>query len=348
MALVERVEIGNRHPSRESNIAQLPHLTIINRNLEELSTIKDEFSSSPMNKSVEDTQGHYRRGAIREFRDSYAFSHALHIAYNRVERFNGVDDFSRWFAGNLFSHFAWNEISQSLPSGHVLLPEDYTAEVLREIGGVKTKTNGNGVEMGEKSYLPDGLLLSEDSRVLKMYEYTLSTDYFKFLNQVKGFRFARESLSSVVSKDVELVFVVPSASNDELENFKSAINREMRMSGGEEKFRIHSLNGVTRGEFTGFISRTLKTERAGNMQTLSQLIQEREFNSFNISSQKSRREELSRRIDSMFEGGSDDIEYVVTHASKHEKPIKESKKVTIITLPRRKPPSFGEPEFFRK
>src|SRR4030042_2082839 len=221
------------------------------RALSFLNVLVDEYNTSPQAQALV-KPGSYgqRRGPITEFNNSQSFSEAYAIAANRVDRFNS-EEYERWFPGHLFSHFAWRELAFIASHDQIILPESYMPELFRQVGDVKTIDNGHGVEMGDHAYLPDGVLIA-DGRVKEMYEYTLSKDYFKFVNQVHGFRFAKQALSEICDKAVELVFVVPSASKEELAELEGAVTRKIK-NGSESvpKFSIKPLS-ITYGEFVGF------------------------------------------------------------------------------------------------
>ena len=221
-------------------------------------------------------------------------------------------------------------------------------ELFREVGDVKTIDNGHGVEMGDHAYLPDGVLVS-NSRVSAMYEYTLSTDYYKFVNQVRGFNFAKQAINPVCDKDVELVFVVPSASEEDLAELQSAVLREINNgSGSNPNIRVEPLP-ITYGEFMGFAAHTLKGYKPnGETQSLMARVKKREELLSGISlSDQERRIELARQIDRMFTtGDSEAVLYVAAHGPKHVRPL-SAKNTGVITTPRMSPKTLGEPELFR-
>lgn len=205
------VEAPAKRPRGQVSIGSQPNVSSDRLIIQELSEIKNEFLAHSAESFIieDEATGSVRKNATQEFESSPAFQAAMTIAANRVDRFEGVDDFSRWFSGHLFSHFCFNEITNSLTDGSVLLNEQYSNIVCREVGGIKTIDDNKGIEMGDRSYLADGLQIGKDGRIDKVFEYTLSTDYYKFINQAKGFSYLKQALGKSSKSQLGVCFCGP-------------------------------------------------------------------------------------------------------------------------------------------
>lgn len=285
--------------------------------------------------------------ALGDFRSSVAFLEAFLSANNRIDRFTTYDDFSTWLTGHLFESLAWHEISVSTKG--VLLPESYVADLLKEVGNVELFNSSDGRDSASKTYIPDGILVENGDngpQISSVYEYTTSTDFNKFYNQIHGFTFVKDHLGDLVSEKTSLVFVVPSFPADELGEFERSLRRASQQGRGKNvPFQISTLP-VSRSQFSQFKGYVLnRFTLDGSDKTLGEQIRERETMLDGLyAGKKARRQELAVRINNAFEtGNQESLDYVGRYIAGYELPVRGFRKVSVVTLPRSSPQSIGEP-----
>lgn len=337
VSLRGEVGIGNRPPNFGLEIAGCY-----------VAALAEEFVASPKFEDV--NSGRTKKpdsSVLGSFRSSVAFTETLFGARNRVDRFTSYEDYSKWFAGHLFESLAWHEISIS--ANGVLLPQAYVADILREVGKVEVFNTDHGEDGTDNTYVPDGFLVKNTNsgpKIVSIYEYTTSTDFQKFYNQIHGFRFTKERLGNLVTDETDLVFVVPSSPADGLEEFESALRRIYRYNRGEDvPFRIMTLP-VSRSQFSQFTMFVLNryVSRDSN-KTLGEQIRDRETMLDGLYvGKKARRQELAVRINDAFAIRSpESLGYVGRYIAGYELPVKDFRNVSVVTLPRSSAQSIGEP-----
>lgn len=353
MALSQRelLRRGIRTPqSGDVGIGSRPSI-ILNKNLEFLNEVVTEHSFSPQAESVaKDRRGIKMNSRTADFRRSFIFQDAYSIASNRIEKFPNVDEFEKWFFGNMFAHFAWREMSLSANSEEIILPESYMPEVFSKAAGVKTITH-NGSEMGDWRYLPDGLMISandDQKQINAMYEYTLSVDFWKFVNQFHGFRHAKQDLGDI-AKSADFVFIIPAFSEDKLEKFRQNLLDSVHANSDEaDHLKIKPLE-ITHGEFVKFVNYAYRGYKPNDeTQPICDRVSEYYLTPAITISKQNRRLEFARQALSALEGDRDAAEYVARFSHNYAQPVKGSGGISIVTLPRISPKSIGEPSIFVK
>lgn len=336
-SLRSEVGIGNRPPNLRLEIAGCY-----------VAALAEEFVATPKFEDV--NSGRTKKpgsSVLGDFRSSVAFTEAFLSASNRVDRFTSYDDYSKWFAGHLFESLAWHEISIS--ANGVLLPQAYVADVLREVGKVEVFNTDHGEDGTDNTYVPDGFLVENtDSgvQISSVYEYTTSTDFHKFYNQIHGFKFTKDRLGNLVTDKTDLVFVVPSSPADGLEEFESALRRTYRYNRDEDvPFRIITLP-VSRWQFSQFTMSVLNRYMPRDSdKTLDEQMRDREAMLDGLYvGKKARRQELAVRINDAFAiRNPESLYYVGRYVAGYELPAQGFRNVSVVTLPRSSPQSIGEP-----
>lgn len=353
MAVLQERELLRRGIRRPRNgdvgIGQRPAVFEADRNRVYITGLTNDYLQSPEAEIVEAFKKIKSGSVINAFRKTELFSQTHAYALNRAGRAGNMDESFRWFSGDLYSKIAWLYLASRSPQGFTVLPEDYTIEVSKEVGGLKTKKNQLGGEIAEdRRYMPDGLLVDDNGRILTAYEYTISNDYHKFITQSTGFIHYRKDLGEV-AKDANLVFIVPSLPKEERDKMRARIEREL--SGNDYNGIKIGIDNVpfTYNEFAGFLGYFMATHRAGKgTPTIKELIEAKEALLSLELPKHAVRMELARQLKEVFENGnSEAARYVAVHGPKHEKPVKNSRNVGVITTPRITPQALGEPDFFR-
>ncbi|PIR80233.1 MAG: hypothetical protein COU25_01190 [Candidatus Levybacteria bacterium CG10_big_fil_rev_8_21_14_0_10_35_13] len=346
--ILERRGFIRRPQHGEVGIGQRPAVTEADRNRAYITGFVNDYLQSPEAEIVEAFKKIKSGSVINAFRKTELFSQTHAYALNRADRVGNMDEGFGWFSGDLYSKIAWLYLASRLPRGFTVLPEDYTMELSKEVGGIKTKKNQIGAEIAEdRRYVPDGLLVDDNGRILTVYEYTISNDYYKFITQSAGFIHYRKGLGEV-AKDANLVFIVPALPKEERDRMRERVERELSGNGYNGiQIGIDSLP-FAYGEFAGFLGYFMATHRAGKeTPTIKELIAAKEALLSLELPKHAVRMELARQIDRMFTiGDSEAVLYVAAHGSKHEKSL-SAKNTGIITTPRMSPKALGEPELFR-
>lgn len=251
-----------------------------------------------------------------QFREIYAF------LANRVDRYETAQLRGK-IRGHLFAHLAHFEISELTPPGVIVAMEDETFEFLIKTQGLKTIKDEMGKEFAEHKYAPDGMIIDQSVDgpvILALLEYSSHPDFDKFQSQVHGFRQIRRELG--LGKSTDFIIVIPGISEEERAKFRRDLALE---SGLEEYERQHIkvlMTSFTVEEFNRYSNYVLynyKDNLTGN--TLNDLHNERRFPDIAVS-KRERNQELRKRVVAMFdEGKIDDIEYVVNHGLKRERPL---------------------------
>lgn len=313
-----------------------------------LGALADEFKDTDRFMSLEIAKDlQIPQSLLSNYVRSAGFRTAVLEAANRVDRFSSTSEFIPWLYGHLFAGIAWHAISQS--SEGILLPEDYVVDTLREVAGVQTHNDEYGRDAAVNVYIPDAILVKNAKgapKIDSIFEFTTSTHFNKFQSQIHGLKRTRERLASVCAKDAGIYFVVPDAPAEETEAFEDYLKRTNKSLKGEIiDFKVISVP-VTRAEI-GMLTRRVLEEFsvADDSQTMGEVIREREAMLDRICvGKKAKNVELGRQIVSGFDNNCPEArDYVARWMTKHERPIKGSRVLTGITLPRITPQSMGEP-----
>ena len=322
--MVSRLELERRavrQPrSGEVGIGSRPAMSPGDRNREYLIDLVSTYQESPRAQIVKDYRRLRNDEALSAFRKTALFSEAYAFASNRLDRFSNMDDFFPWFYGHMFSNVAWLQLASHVPDGFVVLPEADTVELSKEIGGLKTRANQAGSEMGVYQYIPDGVLVNKDGKILTAFEYTISTDYHKFITQSTGFRHFKNSIGEV-AQDANLVFIVPFASREVLDGLKERLNGELRRNGYKAiGIEIDNLP-FAYNEFSGLMFHLIRGYRSNDSsQTLAEMMEEREGMLNLALSKYNKRQELARQLEKAFGGDLESALYVIHHIVRRERP----------------------------
>lgn len=289
-------------------------------------------------------------GLLDAFASSPFFAEAYAAASNRIHRFTDFGEYDNWLSGHLFSNLAWLTLASHAPKDTTVLTENAVFDLIKEAADVKVGINEYGKEMINGMYVPDGALVGKDrgrDRILTMFEYKLSLDFYTLLKQFVGFRHVRRELNGICADDANLVFVVPEAPAERLREIKDGIIRGSRAGEADAAgLRFVSL-AVPTSDFSRFKDYVLSGYGNGK---LKQDILERVRLMSGIDVPKfHRRQELGNRTRHLFQNGTnteDDLIYLLNYGPRYELPLGNAKGIGVITLPRQSPASLGEPSIF--
>ena len=338
--------------AKETHIGNIRALSPQERSLNYLDALISEQRADYPSELFEDFRGRSKAGSglLDAFVSSPFFMQVYAAASNRVNRFTDFGEYDNWLSGHLFSNLAWLALASNAPQDTTVLTENAVLDLIKESADVKIEKNEYGKEMIAGMYVPDGALTGEDrgrDRILTMFEYKLSLDFYTLLKQFVGFRHVRRELNGTCSDDTNLVFVIPETSTEVLRQIKEEIIRASRASETDAaSLRFVSLP-IPASDFSRFKDYVASGYENGELQR-NMLDRAGLISGIDVPKYY-RRQELGNRARRLFQNGAnveDDLIYVLNYGPRYELPMKAVKRAGVITLPRQSPASLGEPSMF--